>query len=145
LVGEEDDDADETDDNALNDFEDIFTRLVVVVPPFLANWWVDNNIRDPMELLLEAQAAISAFDTLHQGNPNMPTASTSTRHILQFLWAAIHKKLNGVPLLVTTEPVFEAWRFHLHSTSISPSKNANSPSSGWSTGCNDAVDCFQPV
>jgi hypothetical protein len=94
----DDDDDDDDDDDALNDFEDTFTRLVLVVPPFLANRWVDKDSRDPIELLLKAQAAISAFYTLHQGNPNMPTASTSTLHILQFLWAAIHKKLNGVPL-----------------------------------------------
>eukprot|EP00978_Attheya_sp_CCMP212_P002653 scaffold5444_cov63-Attheya_sp.AAC.1 len=32
-------------------FEENFTKTVVVIPPFLANEWVDNDSRDPLELL----------------------------------------------------------------------------------------------
>eukprot|EP00978_Attheya_sp_CCMP212_P018900 scaffold52251_cov47-Attheya_sp.AAC.4 len=124
LVGAESgDDEAEPEDK----FEEHFTRMVVVIPPFLANEWVDNDSRDPLELLLQAQAAIFAFDTLHQGNALIPNAGLSMLHVLQFLWAAHHKRPNGVPLLVTTEPTFDAWRVYLHKTCIIPSVNATSP------------------
>eukprot|EP00978_Attheya_sp_CCMP212_P028677 scaffold99711_cov44-Attheya_sp.AAC.2 len=101
-------------------FEKNFTRTVVVIPPFLANEWVDNDSRDPLELLLQALAAMSNFDTLYQGNALIPNAGQSMLHVLQFLWAAHHKRPHGVPLLVTTEPMFEAWRSYLHKTCIIP-------------------------
>eukprot|EP00978_Attheya_sp_CCMP212_P035932 scaffold159234_cov61-Attheya_sp.AAC.2 len=68
--------APEDDESAPTDkFEDYFiTRMVVVIPPFLANQWADNDSRHPLELLIQAQVAISAFDTLHQGNALIPNA-----------------------------------------------------------------------
>jgi hypothetical protein len=89
---------------------------------------MDSENRDPFELLLESLSSLSSYDTKFAGTANMPNAGDNLAHIMQFLWACGQKNIQGVPLLVSQDPLFSVWSDSLHKESILDPKVQISPS-----------------
>jgi hypothetical protein len=112
-------------------FEDFFTRSVAVLPPLLACEWMDSDMRDPCELLLESLSIFSAYETKFAGAADMPEAGASLGHIIQILWgAAKNSMIQGVPMLVSQDPTFNAWSKSIHKEAIADNQVQISPSAG---------------
>eukprot|EP00978_Attheya_sp_CCMP212_P014953 scaffold38377_cov30-Attheya_sp.AAC.2 len=112
-------------------FEDFFTRSVAVLPPLLACEWMDSDMRDPCELLLESLSILSAYEVKFAGAADMPEAGVSLGHIIKILWgAAKSAMIQGVPLLVSQDPTFNAWSKSVHKEAIADNKVQISPSAG---------------
>eukprot|EP00978_Attheya_sp_CCMP212_P043468 scaffold284394_cov61-Attheya_sp.AAC.3 len=69
-------------------FEDFFTRSMAVLPPLLACEWMESDMRDPCELLLESLSIISAYETKFAGSVDMSEVGASLGHIIKILWGA---------------------------------------------------------
>jgi hypothetical protein len=121
-------------------FEEFYTRSVIVIPPLLACELMDSENRDPFELLLESLSSLSSYDTKFAGTANMPNAGDNLAHIMQFLWACGQKNIQGVPLLVSQDPLFSVWSDSLHKESISDPKVQISPSGRRCPRLHHAID-----
>jgi hypothetical protein len=79
---------------------------------------------------MESMNIISAFDTQHEEDEDMPHAKDSLAHIIQFLWVAAHGLVVGTPYLSAKEPCYLDWSSSLHKDSIaSPPSIQNMKSS----------------
>eukprot|EP00978_Attheya_sp_CCMP212_P013879 scaffold34967_cov58-Attheya_sp.AAC.4 len=113
--------ADSSDDEAKEGegatFEEVYfrTELRDPYPPFLAHILVDSRSRDPCELIIDAMNAISAFDTRHAEDQEMPSATEAFLvYIVQFLWAAAKGLVRGSPFLTAKEPCYVKWSSTIH-------------------------------
>eukprot|EP00978_Attheya_sp_CCMP212_P022536 scaffold67335_cov32-Attheya_sp.AAC.1 len=95
-------------------FEEVYFRNLVIPPPFLAHILVDSGSRDPCELIIDSMNAISAFDTRHAEDQEMPSTTEALVHIVQFLWAAAKGLVRGSPFLTAEEPCYAKWSSTIH-------------------------------
>jgi hypothetical protein len=65
-------------------------------------------------LVMEAMNAISAFDKRHKEDQEMPSATDSLVHIVQFLWAAAKGLVPGSLSLTAKEPSYLNWSSAIH-------------------------------
>eukprot|EP00978_Attheya_sp_CCMP212_P036245 scaffold162830_cov52-Attheya_sp.AAC.15 len=112
-------------------FEDFFTRSVAVLPPLLACEWMDSDMQDPCELLLESLSILSAYEAKFAGAVDMPEAGVSLGHIIKILWGSSkNAMIQSIPLVVSQDPTFSAWSTSVHKDAIADNQVQISPSAG---------------
>ena len=68
-------------------------RRLIAIPPFLHKSIISATSRDPGNLLIDCMAAITVFDNTHKDGDDFPDGMDACKHLLYFLWAATHNKI----------------------------------------------------
>ena len=71
---------------------------VIIIPPFVANAFIEMASRDPSQLLVETLSLINAFDA-RDDTEESNKAKNHCKYILKFLWAAAHSEIPTITMV----------------------------------------------
>ena len=107
----------------------------IILPPFLANALINQDLRTPTDIFLLSSQQITQFDEDHDDDSSYnESAKEHCLHILSFLWGAVQKIVPPITFIPGTDDIHTmAWCSQRHHLCINPGLTSSSDDSDLTT------------
>ena len=93
---------------------------LIILPPFIANAFVEITERDPSKMIIETNSLINFFDS-KPDSVESNKAANHCKYILSFLWAAAHSHIPPTYLMPDADDTeLQTWSSNRHNNCLLP-------------------------
>ena len=91
----------------------------IILPPFIALAFIDSEINNPADLLVETNSLISTFDTEQASTQGVEKAFDHCKNIVHFLWCAEKELIPTLECAIDSQDSeLQSWARQRHSSCI---------------------------